>query len=173
LQDLESYIRDIPDFPKPGILFKDITPLLADPAAYARAIAGLAAQVERPDAVVAIESRGFLFGAPLALHWQVPLIPARKAGKLPSRTVRQVYALEYGEDSLEMHADGLSTGQRVVIVDDLLATGGTAQATAALARQLGADVQAALFLIELEGLGGRERLAPVPARSLLRARVSG
>jgi len=172
MSQLGAFIRDIPDFPKPGILFKDITPLLADPRAYSLAIDALAAAVPRPDAVVAIESRGFLFGAPLALRWGVPLVPARKAGKLPSRTVREVYALEYGEDSLELHADGLQAGQQVVVVDDLLATGGTAQAACALVRQLGAEVSAALFLVELQGLGGRERLAPVPAHAVLRYDLS-
>ena len=171
MHDLERFIRDIPDFPKQGILFKDITPLLADPAAYTRAIEAFATSVPKPDAVVAIESRGFLFGAPLALHWGVPLVPARKFGKLPGRTVRQVYSLEYGEDTLELHADSLTAGQRVVVVDDLLATGGTAAAAVGLVRQLGAEVAALLFLIELEGLSGRERLSPVPVRSLLRYRV--
>lgn len=173
MHDLDRFVRDIPDFPKQGILFKDITPLLSDPAAFARAIDAMAASVARPDAVVAIESRGFLFGAPLAQHWAVPLVPARKFGKLPGRTVRQVYSLEYGEDTLELHADSLTAGQRVVLVDDLLATGGTAQATAALVRQLGAEVVAALFLIELEGLGGRDRLAPVSVHALLRYPVAG
>src|SRR5439155_3379934 len=124
---------------KKGILFKDITPLIGTPQAFADAIGQLAGRAERPDAVVAIESRGFLFGAPLALHWNVPFVPARKFGKLPGRTVRQVYSLEYGEDTLELHADALPAGARAVIVDDLLATGGTALATAQLVRQLRAE----------------------------------
>ena len=165
--DLGGYIRDVPDFPKKGILFKDITPLLLDPAALAGAIRALASRAAKPDAVVAIESRGFVFGTGLALHWHVPLVPARKFGKLPGRTVRQVYSLEYGEDTLELHADSLRPGQRVVVVDDLLATGGTAAATVGLVRQLGASVEALLFLIELQGLGGRAKLVPVPVEALL------
>ncbi|MEO5987918.1 MAG: adenine phosphoribosyltransferase [Candidatus Eisenbacteria bacterium] len=165
--DLSRYIRDVPDFPKRGILFKDITPLLADAAAFRDSISQLAASVTRPDAVVAIESRGFLFGAPLAQHWNVPFVPARKFGKLPGKTVGQVYSLEYGEDTLELHADALKPGQRVVVVDDLLATGGTAAATIALVHQLGAEVVATLFVVELSGLGGRTKLAPTPVHALL------
>ena len=165
--DLRRFVRDVPDFPRHGILFRDITPLLADADAYGEAIRRLAEALAKPQAVVAIESRGFLFGAPLARHWGVPLVPARKFGKLPGRTVRQVYSLEYGEDTLELHADALRPGWSVVIVDDLLATGGTAAATAALAAQLGANVAAALFLIELTALGGRAKLAPVPVHALL------
>ena len=164
---LEDHIREVPDFPKKGILFKDIMPLLQSPDAFRAAVGALAARVERPDAVVGIESRGFLFGAPLALHWNVPFVPARKFGKLPGATVRQVYSLEYGEDTLELHADALRKGQRAVIVDDLLATGGTAKATVELVRQLEADVVAALFVIELVGLAGREKLAPLPVHALL------
>jgi len=170
---LEDHIREVPDFPKKGIRFKDIMPLLKQPAAFRAAIGELAARVSRPDAVVAIESRGFLFGAPLALHWDVPLVPARKFGKLPGATVRQVYSLEYGEDTLELHADGLRPKQRAVVVDDLLATGGTALATVRLVRQLEADVIAALFLIELTGLGGREKLAPVPVHALMAMPAGG
>lgn len=164
---LEEHIREVPDFPKKGIRFKDIMPLLAAPEAFEAAIERLAVMVQRPDAVIGIESRGFLFGAPLALHWRVPFVPARKFGKLPGKTVRQVYSLEYGEDTLELHADALAPGQRAVVVDDLLATGGTAAATLGLVRQLGATVEATLFLIELRGLGGREKLAPVPVEALL------
>jgi adenine phosphoribosyltransferase len=170
---LEDHIREVPDFPRQGIRFKDIMPLLQDPAAFRAAIAALAGHVSRPDAVVAIESRGFLFGAPLALHWEVPLIPARKFGKLPGATVRQVYSLEYGEDTLELHADSLRRGQQVVVVDDLLATGGTAEATVRLVEQLGAEVRAALFLIELAGLEGRAKLAPVPVHALLSMPAGG
>jgi adenine phosphoribosyltransferase len=167
MTDLRRFIRDIPDFPRPGILFKDITPLLGDPAALAETVRSLAGRTGRPDAVVAIESRGFIFGAGLALHWAVPLVPARKRGKLPGSTVSEVYALEYGEDTLELHRDALGAGQRVAIVDDLLATGGTAAATARLVEQLGARVTACLFVVELRGLGGRERLAGYPVEALL------
>ena len=168
---LRELVRDIPDWPKPGIIFRDITPLLAAPDAMAAAIRGLAEGVVRPEAVVAIESRGFIFGTGLALHWGVPLVPARKFGKLPGKTVRQVYSLEYGEDTLELHLDSLRPGQRTVVVDDLLATGGTAAATVGLVRQLGASVEALLFLIELNGLGGRDRLSPVPVEALLSYQV--
>jgi adenine phosphoribosyltransferase len=165
--DLRPLIRDIPDFPRKGIVFKDITPLLMDPAALAEAVRRLSARVRKPDAVVAIESRGFVFGTGLALAWGVPLVPARKFGKLPGQTVRATYSLEYGVDSLELHADALTPGQSVVIVDDLLATGGTAAATLRLVEQLGAQVAALLFVIELTGLGGRQKLVPHVVRSLV------
>ncbi len=164
---LEDHIREVPDFPKKGIRFKDIMPLLASPEAFRSAVERLAAAAPRPDAVVGIESRGFLFGAPLALHWNVPFVPARKFGKLPGRTVRQVYSLEYGEDTLELHADALKPGCRTVVVDDLLATGGTALATTQLVHKLNAEVVAVLFVIELLGLGGREKLAPLPVHALM------
>ncbi len=170
--DLSRYIRDVPDFPKKGILFKDISPLLADAAAFQESIRRLAAFVARPDAVVAIESRGFIFGAPLAQAWGVPFVPARKFGKLPGKTVRQVYSLEYGEDTLELHADSLAPRAKIVLVDDLLATGGTAAATVGLVHQLHAEVVAAVFVIELRGLGGRERLAPVPVHALMEFSVT-
>ncbi|MBK7368841.1 MAG: adenine phosphoribosyltransferase [Candidatus Eisenbacteria bacterium] len=169
--DLRSYIRDVPDFPRKGILFKDITPLIGDPAAFAASAKQLASRVNKPDAVVAIESRGFIFGAPLAQLWNVPFVPARKFGKLPGKTVRQVYSLEYGEDTLELHADALKRGWEVVVVDDLLATGGTAAATIALVEQLGARVAAALFAVELTGLGGREKLAPARVEALMKFEV--
>ena len=165
--DLQRFIRDVPDFPKRGIVFKDITPLLLDPGALAESVRRLAARADRPEAVVAIESRGFVFGAGLALTWGVPLVPARKFGKLPGQTVRQAYSLEYGDDSLEIHADALRPGQRTVIVDDLLATGGTAAATVRLIEQLEARVEALLFVIELKGLGGRQRLAGYPVEALI------
>ena len=167
MTDLDRYVRDVPDFPRQGILFKDITPMLASPTALRECITAMAARADRPDAVVAIESRGFVFGAGLALHWGVPFVPARKFGKLPGATVRQVYSLEYGEDTLELHRDALTPGQKVAIVDDLLATGGTAAATARLVEQLEAEVAALLFVIELRGLGGRARLASYRVEALL------
>ncbi len=172
MTDLRRFVRDVPGFPRQGIIFKDITPLLASPEALSASIRLLAARVPEPEAVVAIESRGFVFGTGLALHWGVPLVPARKFGKLPGRTVREVYSLEYGEDTLELHADGLRAGQRVVIVDDLLATGGTAAATARLVEQLEARVAALLFVIELRGLGGREKLASYTVEALLEYQVA-
>jgi adenine phosphoribosyltransferase len=165
--DLRALIRDVRDYPRPGIVFKDITPLLADPRAFAEVIDRLAARIEPPEAVVAIESRGFILGAALALHWRRPFIPARKFGKLPGATVRQTYQLEYGEDTLELQADALTAGRRVVIVDDLLATGGTAHAVAQLVERMGAEVVTLLFLVELVGLGGREKLARWPVEALL------
>jgi len=171
MDDLERYIRDVPDFPRKGIVFKDITPLLNDARAFARAVELMSQRAPRPGGIVAIESRGFVFGTALALYWRVPLVLARKSGKLPGKTVRQVYSLEYGEDALELHADALEPGQQVVIVDDLLATGGTALATVRLVEQLGAKVLATIFLIELTGLGGRERLEGYPVESLLRYEV--
>jgi adenine phosphoribosyltransferase len=167
VEDLARRVRSVPDFPKPGILFRDLTPLLADPEAFAASIRLLAGTTERPEAVVGIESRGFIFGAALALHWSVPFVPARKFGKLPGRTVSEPYSLEYGKDVLELHQDALRAGQPTVIVDDLLATGGTARAAAALVERLGARILGMLFVIELEGLGGRERLAH-PVHALLR-----
>jgi adenine phosphoribosyltransferase len=167
MDDLRRCIRDVPDFPRKGIVFKDITPLLSDAPAFARAVELMSQRAPRPGGIVAIESRGFVFGTALALHWRVPLVLARKFGKLPGRTVRQVYSLEYGEDALELHTDALEPGQQVVIVDDLLATGGTALATIRLVEQLGAKALAAIFLIELTGLGGRKRLEGYPVESLL------
>jgi adenine phosphoribosyltransferase len=171
MTDLGRFIRDVPDFPRRGIVFKDITPLLADPGAFAAALERMGAPLPRPEAVVAIESRGFVFGTGLAQRWRVPLVLARKGGKLPGATVRESYSLEYGEDALEMHADALRAGQAVVVVDDLLATGGTALAAARLTERLGARVLGMVFLVELAGLGGRERLADYLVHSVLRYEV--
>ena len=158
--NLSSYIRDIPDFPKPGIVFKDITPLLLDPAALDFAVTSIAAYA-RPlgvDLVVAAEARGFILGAALALELDAGFVPARKPGKLPADTISAEYILEYGVDALEMHADALAHGARVLIHDDLLATGGTARALAELVEELGGSVVGFAFLVELGFLEGRRRL---------------
>lgn len=159
--DLNRYIRDIPDFPKPGILFKDITPLLADPDAFEYAISRLAAHYSTADidAIAAVEARGFLFAAPLALQLRKPLIPLRKPGKLPYRTYSLKYELEYGEAELHMHIDGIAPGSTVLMVDDLLATGGTMAAGCQLVEQAGGVVVGCAFLVELAFLNGRGKLA--------------
>ncbi len=164
-----SLIRDIPDFPKSGILFKDITPVLGDPAAFQEVIDRFAeiAQSFAPDVIIGVESRGFLFGVPVALALGVGFVPVRKAGKLPSPAEREEYELEYGTAILEMHRDALRLGQRVLIVDDLLATGGTAAATARLVEKLGGKVAGLCFLVELEFLAGRAALNGYEVRSLL------
>ncbi len=158
--DLRSLIRDIPDFPTAGILFKDITPLLLDPAAMRVAVRELAdwARPREVDLVVAAEARGFILGAALALELDAGFVPARKPGKLPSETISAEYILEYGVDALEMHADALADGARVLIHDDLLATGGTARALADLVGELGGNVVGFAFLVELGFLEGRRRL---------------
>jgi len=160
MDELKARIRNVPDFPKAGILFYDITTLLQDAVGFRAAVDSLAApfQDQRIDVVVGIESRGFIFGATVADRIGAGFTPVRKPGKLPSRTVRASYALEYGTDSLEMHDDAISGGQRVLIVDDLLATGGTASATTELVKRLGGQVHALAFLIELVALNGRARL---------------
>ena len=167
--DLRALVREIPDFPRPGILFRDITPLLLDPAGLSAAIAGLAASVgDGPiDYVVAAEARGFILGAALAHELGAGFVPARKPGKLPADTVSAEYALEYGLDALEVHADALADGARVLVHDDLLATGGTARALCELVSELGGDVVGCSFLIELAALGGRAKLAPHSVRSLI------
>ncbi|MCA9189421.1 MAG: adenine phosphoribosyltransferase [Pirellulaceae bacterium] len=168
-QDLKSYIRDIPDFPKPGIVFRDITPLLASADAFRTCIARLADQFRGHaiDAVVAAEARGFIFAAPLALELNAGFVPVRKPGKLPFDTHSFHYELEYGVDTLEMHVDSLSDGHQVLVVDDLLATGGTIDACCQLVEHCGARVAACAFLIELTPLGGRDRIAPREVFSLL------
>jgi adenine phosphoribosyltransferase len=167
--DLSPFIRDIPDFPKPGILFKDITPLLADPAAFAASVDQLADRFrdERIDLIAAAEARGFIFAAPLAIALGAGFVPIRKPGKLPYHTVAQQYALEYGTDRLEMHRDGLPPGSRVLLVDDVLATGGTMRACCDLATGAGAVVVGCAFVIELRFLDGRPRLEPYPVTTLL------
>lgn len=167
--DLKQFIRDVPDFPQPGVLFRDITPLLGNQAAFTEVIESLAEPLQREpvDAIAGIESRGFLFGAPLAYRLQVPLVPIRKAGKLPAAVMSVEYALEYGTSQLDIHKDALVPGQRVAIVDDVLATGGTAEAAARLVELLGGRVACVLFLGELEALGGRRRLAGYEVRTLL------
>jgi adenine phosphoribosyltransferase len=168
-EDLRAYIRDIPDFPTPGILFKDITPLLLDPAALDRAVSQLAALVSphAVDYVVAAEARGFILGAALARELGAGFVPARKPGKLPGETVSAEYALEYGIDALEVHADALAGGAKVLVHDDLLATGGTAGALCDLVTGLGGEIVGCAFLIELAYLGGRERLRAHPVHSLI------
>jgi len=167
--DLRALIRDIPDFPSAGILFKDITPLLLDHVAVRQAVGQLAewAQPRDVDFVVAAEARGFILGAPLALALDAGFVPARKPGKLPSETVSAEYILEYGVDALEMHADALAHGARVLIHDDLLATGGTAKALAELVEGLGASVVGFAFLVELEFLEGRRRLEGYDVHALI------
>jgi adenine phosphoribosyltransferase len=167
--ELRALIRDIPDFPKPGIVFKDITPLMADPEALEVAVRGLA-DYARPlgvECVLAAEARGFLLGPALALALGAGFALARKPGKLPYDTVSAEYGLEYGVDSLELHSDAVRPGTRVLVHDDLLATGGTARALCELVRQLGGEVVGCGFLIELAFLSGRERLQPYDAHALL------
>ncbi len=167
---LKQHIRDIPDFPTKGILFRDITPLLQRGPVFRRAIRALADryQGKRPDAVVAIESRGLIVGSALAFTLGVGLVPVRKKGKLPHRTHRVSYALEYGQDTLEMHQDAIAPGARVVLVDDLLATGGTMGATIQLIEQCGGKIIEVAFLIELTALKGRAKLKPHPVITLVR-----
>ena len=169
MTDLAKHIRDIPDFPKPGILFKDITPLLLDAEALSSAVGQLAGWA-RPldvDFVVAAEARGFILGAAIARELGVGFVPARKPGKLPHDTIAAEYILEYGVDALEMHADALAHGARVLLHDDLLATGGTAQALAELIEGTGAKIAGCAFLVELAFLNGRERLAGYDVHTLL------
>ncbi len=168
--DLRKTIRDIPDFPKPGILFRDITPLLQDPRAFGVAIEQLAKPFEGQgvEAIAAAEARGFLFAAPLALRLNAALVPIRKPGKLPFDKRSFHYDLEYGSDTLEIHVDGIRPGQKVLIVDDLLATGGTVEACCRLLEQCDAKIIGCAFLIELASLGGASRLEPYTVHSVVR-----
>jgi len=167
--DLKQFVRDIPDFPQPGIVFRDITPLLQDPAAFRSVVSRFTDEYRDAglNAIVAIESRGFLFGAPLAQNLGISFVPIRKAGKLPAAHMSVEYSLEYGTSQLDIHEDALKRGDKAVIIDDLLATGGTANAAAKLVELLGARVHAIAFVIELGFLKGRERLRPYEVLSLL------
>jgi len=167
--DLRAYIRDVPDFPEPGVLFRDITPLLLAPDAFTQVLDALARVVKArgADAVVGIESRGFIFGAPVAARLGLPFVPVRKPGKLPAARMTVEYALEYGDGQLDIHADALSPGARVLIVDDLLATGGTAHAAAKLVELIGGHITGFAFVIELQHLNGRKNLANYAVDSLI------
>ena len=167
--DLKKYIRDVPNFPKEGIVFKDITPLLQNPAAFNQAIIEMFQKVKDKDVdfVVSMEARGFIFGAPLALKLGAGFVPIRKPGKLPYRTKEASCMKEYGEDKLCIHEDAIPYGSSVLIVDDLLATGGTVETTAKLVEDVGGKIEQILFLIELEFLKGREKLTKYPVTSLI------
>ncbi len=169
VEDVKGRIRDVPDFPKPGIVFKDVTPVLADPHLFGRVVNAMAApfRSRHITKVVGVEARGFLLGAPIALALHTGFAPARKPGKLPYKTVTERYALEYGDDGLQLHADAVGRGDRVLIVDDLLATGGTAEATARLVTKLGGEVVGFSVLISLDFLPGRERLGREKVCALL------
>ncbi len=171
LSNLRDAIRTVPDFPQEGIMFRDITPVLSDPGLMSGITEHFANDLEglgwRPEAVIGPEARGFIFGPLLAGHLGIPFVPIRKPGKLPADTIRAEYSLEYGSNTLEMHTDALHSGQKVVIVDDLLATGGTVGACAELCAAQGAEIVGSLFVIELSGLGARETLSPLPVHALI------
>lgn len=167
IDQLRELVRDVPNFPIPGILFRDITPLLANGEALHTAVALLASPFDEIDVVVAIESRGFILGAPVALELGAGLAPVRKPGRLPYATIRADYELEYGANTLEMHRDAVRPGQRVLIVDDLLATGGTVAATISLINELGGEIAGVSVLAELADLHGRDRLPGVDVHSLI------
>jgi adenine phosphoribosyltransferase len=170
IDQIKGLIRDVPDFPEPGIVFKDITPLLADPIAFSTITDLIVVRFGRGnvDKVVGIEARGFIIASPVAYHFGAGFVPIRKHGKLPSDTVAEDYELEYGTATLELHVDGISHGERVLIVDDVLATGGTAQAAASLVQRVGGKVCGIATVIELEFLHGRERLAEHELYTLIR-----
>jgi adenine phosphoribosyltransferase len=167
--DLRTKIREVPDFPTPGVGFKDVTPLLADPETLRQTVSDLAGWVrsKEPDLVLGAEARGFWIGSAIALETGVGFVPARRPGKLPPETVSATYALEYGQNSLELHPDLIPEGARVVIHDDVLATGGTVEAIAGLVKQIGGEVVGACFIIELSFLGGREKLAGMDLHALI------
>jgi adenine phosphoribosyltransferase len=167
--EVKARLRDVPDFPRPGIVFKDITPLLADPVLFGRVINAMAAPFrgQHVTKVIGVEARGFILGAPVALALNAGFVPARKPGKLPHRTVVERYSLEYGSDGLELHQDAILQGERVVIVDDVLATGGTAEATAKLTTQLGGELVGFSFLMVLGFLDGAKRLGADRVRSVI------
>lgn len=169
MTDFREFIRDVPDFPSKGILFRDVTPLLASADAFSAAAAAMAAPFRgaKPDKILGIEARGFLFGAAIARELHIGIVPARKPGKLPRATESVAYGLEYGQDRLEVHADAFDKGERVLVVDDVLATGGTAKAAAELAEKLGAQVVGISVFIELGALGGRAKLGARPAHAVL------
>ena len=167
---LASAVRDVPDYPRPGVVFKDITPLLGDPAAFSSAVDAIVVSFGRGtvDKVVGIEARGFIVAAPVAYHFGAGFVPLRKAGKLPHDTMSEPYELEYGTEVLEVHADAFAPGDRVLIVDDVLATGGTARAACALVSRAGAEVAGLAFILELGFLAGADRLTDYEVVSLLR-----
>lgn len=167
--DIAKAIRNVPDFPQPGIQFKDITPVLADARLFAGAIDLITQKyaIGSVDAVVGIDARGFIFAAAAAQKLEAGFVPVRKKGKLPYKTIEQDYALEYGHATVAMHVDALKPGDRVLLVDDLLATGGTSAAAASLVKKLGGNILESIFLIELQFLNGREKLAGIPVRSLI------
>lgn len=168
-ESLKRLVRAIPDFPQPGVVFRDITPLLADPQAFNAAIPALWKpwEGERIDKVLGVEARGFILAAPVALHMNAGFVPVRKPGKLPHEIEQEEYELEYGTDAVEIHRDAVGRGERVLIVDDVIATGGTASAVARLVERLGGEVAGLSFLIEIEALGGMKRLARYKTRALL------
>ena len=164
---ITAHVRDVPDYPKPGVVFKDITPLLGDADAFGNVVEAMAATFGPVDKVVGIEARGFILAAPVAYEIRAGFVPVRKKGKLPSATFAQEYDLEYGSATLEVHQDAFATGERVLIVDDVLATGGTARATASLVHRAGAHVVGVAVLMELSFLKGREAIPDLEVRSLL------